>query len=104
MKASNQTVVGLLGLSLLLLGYSIATTYWASKLEQRLNRREASCQELNVKHRVLANTLSRVSMTPELRDSLMAALAREGSRPAYTNGQDLRLLGTEFNSPPQGVM
>ena len=61
-------------------------------------------QELNMKHRVLANTLSRVSMTPELRDSLMAALAQEGSRLPFTNGQALRLLGTEFNSPPQGVM
>jgi len=103
MKALNQTVNGLLGLSLLLLAYSVAITFWASKLEKRLNRLEASYQELKVKHRVLENTLSHVRMTPELRDSLAAAMAREGSELPVTNGRDLRLLGTKFNSPPQGV-
>ena len=42
MKASKQTIVGLLGLILLLLGCCVVTTIRASSLEKRLHRLEAS--------------------------------------------------------------
>ena len=96
MKEKKKMVAGLLLLNLFLLGYGVLTTI-------RLNRLEASHQELQWRYRIFSNTLSHVEMTPELATSLSAAMAQEARRfPAATN-RDLRLIGSELNSPTAGV-
>jgi hypothetical protein len=88
---------------LFLLGYGVMITVRVVSVEKRLNRLESSHQMLESECRVLSNTLAHVRMTPELVSSLSAAIAQEGRRlPAVTN-RDLRLIGSDFNSPPGSV-
>jgi hypothetical protein len=89
-----------LALALLLLGYGVWVTILSVGLEKRLSRLEASHQKLESEYRVLSNTLAHVQMTPELTRSLAAAMVEEGRRLPVATNRDLRLLGSEFNSPP----
>jgi len=89
-----------LALALLLLGYGVLVTILSVGLEKRLSRLEASHQKLESEYRVLSNTLAHVQMTPELTRSLAAAMVEEGRRLPVATNRDLRLLGSEFNSPP----
>ena len=93
---------GLLLVSLVLLGYGVVITVRVVSVEKRVSRLEASHQELQWRYRIYSNTLAHVQMTPELTKSLQAALAEEGRRQPNTS-RGLRLLGTEFNSPPADV-
>jgi hypothetical protein len=92
----------LLALIVLLFAYGVLLTLQSIGTERRLSRLEASYKELEWRYRIDSNTLAHVQMTPELTKSLKAALAEEGRRLPNTN-RDLRLLGTEFNSPPADV-
>ena len=103
MNVSKQTVIGLLGLSLLLLGYGIVTTVRTSNLEKRLNRLEASYQALQARDRSFAMTMLHADTFPEAAARAKADMIRECltfPAPAY---RDLRLTGTELNSLPRGV-
>ena len=86
-------------LVLLLLGYGVLLTIHSVRLERRLNWLEASHQKLESHYRVLSNTLARVRLTPELKESLLAAMREEGRRLPQTDDY-LRVPGSEFNSPP----
>jgi len=104
MKAWKQAVTGVRVLILLLLGYSVLITVSATILEQGLRRLKASNQELLVRHRILENTLTHVRVTPELLANLKEAMAQESpGRPAFTDRELLRLIGTEINSPLPGA-
>jgi hypothetical protein len=103
MKESKQLVKGLLGLVLLLLGYGVLITVRVVSVQERLNRLEASHQDMLVDYRIFSNTLAHVQMTPELLDSLTRAMVLEGRRLGAPTNRDLRLIGSELNSPPAGV-
>jgi hypothetical protein len=89
-----------LALVLLLLGYGVLLTIHSVRLEKRLSRLVASHQKLESEYRVLSSALAHVQMTPELTRSLAAAMVEEGRRLPVPTNRDLRLLGSEFNSPP----
>jgi hypothetical protein len=95
MKESKQVVTGLIVIVLLLLGYSVFIT-------KRLNRVEVACQELQKKHRILADAFSHIEASPGLIRALMTAMAKSPMQPT-TAGRDLRLAGSERNSRPEGV-
>jgi hypothetical protein len=103
MKESTHVVRGLIGLVLLLFAYGVFITVGAVRLEKSLNRGEAACQELQVKHRILADTFAHVEASPELTRALVTALARESRAHPTDTYRDVRLIGTELNSPPEGV-
>jgi hypothetical protein len=92
---TSKTVLALI---LFLLAYGVLFTVHTVRLEKRLSRLEASHHELESHYRVLSNTLAHVQMTPELSKALSEAMAKEGSRPAFS--RDLRLSGSELNSVP----
>jgi hypothetical protein len=103
MKASNQTVIGLLALVLLLFGYSLVTTIGANTLHQRLSRLESSYQQLQARHRALAMMLLHADESPEAAARAKVELIRESlALPAPSSG-DLRQTGAELNSPPPGL-
>jgi hypothetical protein len=95
MKESKRVITGLIVLVLLLLGYCVFIT-------NRLARVEASCQELQVKHRILADAFSHIEASPELTRALMTAMAKTPVQPT-TSQRDLRLTGSERNSAPERV-
>jgi hypothetical protein len=103
MKGSKQVVSGLLGLILLLLAYGVLITVRASSLEKRLNRLEASYQELQARHRAFAITMLHADASPEAAARAKVDMLRESlALPTPTSG-DVRQTGTKLNSPPQGV-
>jgi hypothetical protein len=93
MKEAKKMLIGLLLLNLLLLAYSILITV-------RLRRLEDANQESQWRYRVFSNTIAHVEMTPELAASLSAAMAQEARRLPMATNRDLRLSGSDFNSPP----
>ncbi len=103
MKEPKSVFVGLLLLILLLAGYGVLLTVRCVSAERRLSRLAASQQALESDYRVLSNTLSHVQMTPELVNSLAAAMAQEGRRLPPPTNHDLRLIGSVFNSPPMSA-
>ena len=103
MKQTKKVLTSLLLLGLFLLGYGLLITVRVVSVEKRLNRLEASHQELQWRYRVLSNTLAHVQMTPELVTSLSAAMAQEARGLRAATNRDLRLIGSELNSPPAGL-
>jgi hypothetical protein len=89
----------LLALIVFLLAYGVLLTFHSICIERRLSRFEASYKELEWRYRFDSNILAHVQMTPELTEIVKAALVEEGRRLPQTNLY-LRLLGSEFNSPP----
>jgi hypothetical protein len=96
MKETKKIVTGIVLLNLFLLGYGVLITI-------RLNRLEASHQELQWRYRIFSNTLSHVGMTRELAASLSAAMAQEARGLPAATTRDLRLIGSELNPPPAEV-
>ena len=103
MNASKLTIIGLLGLSLLLLGYGVVTVVRARNLEKRLDRLEASYQELQARDRSFAMAMLHADKFPEAAARAKADMIRESltfPAPAY---RDLRLTGTELNALPRSA-
>jgi hypothetical protein len=76
MKAFKRVVIGLLVLSVLLIGWSILTAAQASRLEKRLQHVEASYQELLERHHAFVVTLSNAMLRADApRDEIVRAKA-----------------------------
>jgi hypothetical protein len=103
MKQAKRVVAGLLGVILLLLGYSALTTVRANNLEKRLKRLESSHLELDARHRALSDALLRAETSRVAAVEARVILLRESLRlPAAAGGGEMRPTAIEVNSMPQG--
>jgi hypothetical protein len=104
MKQSKQVVVGMVGLILLLLGYSAFITVRANDQEKRLKRLESSYLELDARHRALTDTLLRAETSRVAAAEAKVMLLREGLKlSSATVSGEMRPTAIEVNSTPQGV-
>ncbi len=104
MKQSKQVVVGMLGLLLVFLGYSVFTTVRANNLERRLKRLESSNAELVAQHRALINTMLQAETSRVAAVEAKVMLHRENLGVAHaTASGETRPSDIEVNSTPEGV-
>jgi hypothetical protein len=99
MKQSKRIIIGLVGLMLLPLGYGVFTTIQVSRLEQRVERLQASNQKLGLKliDTMLAEASPAVAAQAKidfLRDSL-------GLPPASVT--ETPPTATKVNALPRGL-
>jgi hypothetical protein len=104
MKQSKQVLLTLVGLLLVLLGYSVLTTVRANNLQKRLKRLESSYLELDARHRALTDTMLQAETSPVTAAEAKVMLLRESLKlPPATVGGEMRPTAIEVNSMPQGV-
>ena len=104
MKQSKQVVVGMLGLILLFLGYSVFTTLRANDLEKRLKRLESSHLELDARHRALTDTLLRAETSRVAAAEAKVMLLRDSLKlSSATVSGEMHAPAIEVNSTPKGV-
>ena len=95
--------MGLLGLILLLLVYGVFTMIRASTLEERLNRLEASYQELRERHRTLVSTMLHADGSPLATVHARVELLRQSLDLPAATIVETRPTVTEVNSAPRDV-
>jgi hypothetical protein len=103
LKAPKQLVIGLLGLILLVIGYSVIITVRASGFEKRLNRVEASYRDLQLRRFRFAVEIIRTQELPEAAARAKEEILRVGREVQAATGQDFRPDVTELNSPPRAA-
>lgn len=100
----NKRVTGVLGLSLLLVGYCIFTTIRARNLEQRVKKMEAAYQQLQAKHLALTDYVLRATnASPLAAQQVKVDLLREGFGLPPATVVEQRPTATELNPPPRSM-